>query len=115
VIALAAVFVVTRPHSESSDPGCQTYSSTALPAYNNAVKVLNSQSAEATVRGEMSTAVTDLTSAARQAKSASARSALGTMLTQLKAVQSGVAAGSVPSSVVKALNAASAAADTACS
>jgi hypothetical protein len=37
------------------------------------------------------------------------------MLTQLKAVQSGVAAGSVPSSVVKALNAASAAADTACS
>jgi hypothetical protein len=37
------------------------------------------------------------------------------MLTQLKSVQSGVAGGTVPSSVVKALNAASAAADTICS
>ena len=115
VIVLGAVYVVTRPHSISSDPGCQAYSSTALPAYNNAVKVLNSQASEAKVSGETSTAVTDLTSAAQQAKSASVRSALGTMLTQLKTVQAGVAAGSVPSSVVKALNAASAAADAVCS
>ena len=115
VIALAAVFVVGRQHDASSDPGCQAYASTALPAYNKAVGVLNTQAAQATVSGEMSTAVTDLTSAARQAQSTSVRSALATMLTQLKTVQAGIAAGTVPSSVVKALNAASAAADTACS
>jgi hypothetical protein len=115
VIVLAAVFVVGRQHGGSSDPGCHAYASTALPAYNKAVGVLNTQAAQATVSGEMSTAVTDLTSAAQQAQSASARSALGTMLTELKTVQAGVAAGSVPSSVVKALNAASAAADAVCS
>jgi hypothetical protein len=115
VIALAAVLIVGRQHGTSSDPGCQAYASTALPAYNKAVGVLNTQAAQATVSGEMSTAVTDLTSATQHAQSASVRSALGTMLTQLKTVQTGIAAGTVPSSVVKALNAASAAADTACS
>ena len=115
LIAVAAVVIPGRLHGGSSDPGCQAYANTALPAYNKAVGVLNTQAAQATVSGEMSTAVTDLTSAARQAQSASVRSALGTMLTQLKTVQAGIAAGTVPSSVVKALNAASSAADTACS
>jgi hypothetical protein len=115
VIALAAVFVVVRQHGGSSDPGCHAYANTALPAYNKAVGVLNTQAAQAEVSGELSTAVTDLTSAAQQAKSAPARSALGSMLTELKTVQVDVAAGSVPSSVVKALNADSTAADAVCS
>jgi len=115
VIALAAVFLVGRQHGGSSDPGCHAYASTALPAYNKAVGVLNSQAAQDAVTGELTTAVTDLTSAAKQAQSAPVRSALGTMLTELKTVQVDVAAGSVPSSVVKALNADSAAADAVCS
>jgi len=116
VIAVVAVLVVTRQqHGASSDPGCQAYASTALPAYNKAIGVLNTQAAQATVSGELSTAVTDLTSATRQAHSGSAKSALGTMLTQLKAVQTYVAGGSVPASAVKALNSASSAADTVCS
>jgi hypothetical protein len=115
VIALAAVFVVVRQHGGSSDPGCHAYANTALPAYNKAVGVLNTQAAQAAVSGELSTAVTDLTSATRQAQSGSAKSALGTMLTQLKTVQTYVAGGSVPASAVKALNSASSAADTVCS
>ena len=62
----------------------------------------------------MTTAITDLASAAQQAQSASARSALGTMLTELTTVRADVKAGSVPSSVVSALNADSSAADAAC-
>ncbi len=115
VIALAAVFVVVRQHDASSDPGCQAYANTALPAYNKAVGVLNTQAAQATVSGELSTAVNDLSSAAKQARSASARSALVAMLAELTTVRADIASGSVPTVVVKALNAASAAADTACS
>jgi hypothetical protein len=119
VIALIAVAAVVVPGrlrgGGSSDPGCQAYANTALPAYNNAIGALNnSQSEQGTLSADMTTAVTDLASADQQAQSASARSALGTMLAELKTVRADVKAGSVPSSVVSALNADSAAADTAC-
>jgi hypothetical protein len=116
VIVLAGVFYVGRQSGGSSDPGCKAYASTALTAYNKAVDVLNnSQASQATLSADMKTAVADLTSAAQQAKSASARSALGGMLTELKTVQTDIASGSVPPSVVSALNADSTAADNACS
>jgi hypothetical protein len=115
VIAVAAVFVEGRLHSGSSDPGCQAYASTALPAYNKAVDVLNSQAAQSTLSADMTTAVNDLSSAAKQAKSASAKSALGAMLTELTTVRADVASGSVPTAVVKALNADSTHADSVCS
>ena len=115
LIVVAAVVVPGRLHGGSSDPGCQAYANTALPAYNNAIKVLNSQAAQGRLGADMTTAITDLASAAQQAQSASARSALGTMLTELKTVRADVKAGSVPSSVVSALNADSTAADAACS
>jgi hypothetical protein len=63
----------------------------------------------------MTAAITDLASAAKQAQSASARSALGTMLTELMTVRADVKAGSVPSSVVSELNADSTSADSVCS
>jgi hypothetical protein len=116
VIAVAGVFAAGRLlHSGSSDPGCQAYANTALPAYNKAVGVLNSQASQSTLGADMTIAVTDLTSAAQQAQSGPARSALGAMLTELKTVQADVASGSVPSAVVKALNADSTAADGVCS
>jgi hypothetical protein len=115
VIVLAGVYVLGRQHRGSSDPGCQAYANTALTAYNNAVKVLNSQASEAAVSAAMTTAITDLGSAAQQAQSGPAKSALGTMLTELKTVKTDVATGTVPSSVVKALNADSTAADNVCS
>jgi hypothetical protein len=116
LIAVAAVVVPGRLHGGSSDPGCQAYANTALPAYNNAIKVLNdSQASQGTLDADMTTAITDLASAAQQAQSASARSALSTMLTELKTVRADVKAGSVPSSVVSALNADSTSADSVCS
>jgi hypothetical protein len=115
VIAAAAAFVYPRLHSGSSDPGCKAYASTALPAYNTAVDLLNSQGSQSTLGADMTTAVTDLTSAAQQAKSAAARSALGAMLSQLKTVRTDIVSGSVPSAVVKTLNADSATADSVCS
>jgi len=116
VIALAGVFYVSRQPGGSSDPGCKAYASTALTAYNKAVDALNnSQVSQATLSADMTTAVTDLASAAQQAQSASARSALTAMLAELKTVQTDVASGSVPSSVVTALNADSGTADNVCS
>ena len=116
LIALAAVFVPGKLlHSGSSDPGCQAYANTALPAYNKAVNVLNSQATQSTLSADMTTAVTDLTSAAQQARSASAKSALGAMLTELTTVKTDVASGSVPPAVVKALNTDSTQADSVCS
>ena len=115
LIAVAAIVLPGRLHGGSSDPGCQAYENTALPAYNSAIEVLNSQAAQGSLGADMTTAITDLASAAQQAQSASARSALGAMLAELKTVRADVKAGSVPSSVVSALNADSAAADSACS
>jgi hypothetical protein len=116
LIAVAAVIIPGRLHRGSSDPGCQAYASTALPAYNNAIEALNnSKSPQGTLGADITTAITDLTSAAQQAQSASAKSALSTMLTELKTVQADVKAGSVPSSVVSALNADSTSADSVCS
>ena len=116
VIVLAGVFYVSRQAGGSSDPGCKAYASTALTAYNKAVDALNnSKASQATLNADMTTAVTDLASAAQQAQSASARSALGSMLTQLKTVRTDIATGSVPPSVVSALNADSTAADSVCS
>ena len=115
VIALAAAFyVLTRPKG-SSDPGCKSYANTALAAYNKAVDSLNGQASAAAVSADMSAAIADLTSADQLAQSASAKSALGAMLTQLEAVKKDVAAGSVPTSVVKALNTDSTTADNVCS
>ena len=62
----------------------------------------------------MAAAITDLTSASAQAQSASAKSALDALLAEFKVVRADVAAGSVPKSTVKTLNADSAAADRAC-
>jgi hypothetical protein len=62
----------------------------------------------------MSAAIADMTNAIGQAQSASVKSALNGLLTELKSVQSDVKAGSVPTSTVNSLNAASTAADNAC-
>jgi hypothetical protein len=62
----------------------------------------------------MATTVTDLTGAISQAQSDSVKSALSSLLTEMKSVQSDIGAGSVPGSTVSALNGASTAADHAC-
>jgi hypothetical protein len=115
LIALAGVFLGVRTLGGPSDPGCKAYANTALGAYNNAIEVLNSQASQNKLGADLTTAVTDLTSAAGQAQSASARSALTVLLAELKTVQTDVASGSVPSSVVTALNADSSTADNVCS
>ena len=115
MIALAGVFLGVRLHSGPSDPGCKAYANTALGTYNSAVEVLNSQASQSKLGADLTTAISDLTSAAGQAQSASAKSALTTLLAELKTVQRDVALGSVPSSVVTALNADSATADNVCS
>jgi hypothetical protein len=96
-----------------SDPGCTSYSN-ALPAYNRAIGDLNSHASQATLSGDLSTAVSQLTAAMNQAQGTSAKTALQGLLTDLTQVQADVHKGSVPASTVSTLNAASAAADNVC-
>ena len=61
----------------------------------------------------MSTTITDLNTAISQAQSDSVKSALNGLLTQLKTVKTDVKSGTVPTTTVTALNAASTTADKA--
>ena len=116
VIAAAGVLFVTKTfgYFGTSDPGCKAYANTALGAYNVAINDLNAQSSQTTLNADMAAAITDLAGASAQAQSASAKSALGALLAEVKVIRADVAAGSVPESAAKALNADSAAADSAC-
>ena len=117
VIVVIGVLFATKAFGTfggPSDPGCQAYANTALGAYNKTIDDLNAQASPATLDADMSTAIDDLTRAHTEAQSASAKSALGALLSQVKVVRADVAAGSVPTSTVKTLNADSAAADHAC-
>jgi hypothetical protein len=98
----------------SSDPGCKAYSGTAITAYNKTIDDLNAQASQSVLSADMSTAITDLSSAIGQAQSTSVKSALNGLLVQLKTVQADVKSGSVPTSTVDSLNTASTAADNAC-
>ncbi len=106
--------VVGPKYLHHSDPGCTSYSSDALPAYNRAIGELNAQASQATLTQNLSTAVSQLTASVNQAHSASVKTALQGLLTDLTQVQVDVRKGSVPASTVSTLNAASAAADNAC-
>ena len=115
VVAVGGVVVAPKLlHHGSSDPGCKAYSGTALTAYNKTIDDLNAQASQPALTSDMSTAITSLNSAISQAQSASVKSALNGLLTQLKSVQTDVKSGSVPTNTVNALNAASTTADNAC-
>jgi hypothetical protein len=114
VVAIGAVIVTPKLLGPSSDPGCKAYSGSTLTAYNKTIDDLNNQSSQQTLAKDMATTVTDLNGAIAQAHSASVKSALDALLSELKTVQSDVGSGSVPSSTVSALNTASTTADNAC-
>jgi hypothetical protein len=114
VVAVGGVVVAPKLLGGSSDPGCKAYSSTAIVAYNKAIGDLNAQAKTSVIAPDMSAAITDLTNAISLAQSASVKSALNGLLTELKAVQSDVKSGSVPTGTVNSLNAASTVADHAC-
>ena len=114
VVAVGGVVVAPRLLAGSSDPGCKAYSGPALTAYNKTIDDLNAQASQSVLTTDMSTAITDLNSAISQAQAAPVKSALNVLLTQLKAVQTDIKSGSVPTSTVNSLNAASTAADHAC-
>jgi uncharacterized protein involved in exopolysaccharide biosynthesis len=113
VVAVGGVIIAPRLLSPS-DPGCKAYSGSAITAYNKTIDDLNAQASQSVLSADMSAAITDMTNAIGQAQSASVKSALNGLLTQLKTVQSDVRSGSVPTSTVNSLNAASTAADHAC-
>jgi len=100
--------------SSSSDPGCTTYTATALPAYNHAITDLNAQAPKATLTGDLATASSELSTAVSQAQSASVRAALQNLLAQVNVVRADVQSGKVAGPTVAALNAASTTADKAC-
>jgi hypothetical protein len=116
VVLIGAVAAIEGPKylDHHPDPGCTSYSSDALPAYNRAIGDLNSQASRATLSGDLSTAVSQLTAAVNQAQSTSVKTALQGLLTDLTQVQADVHKGSVAASTVSTLNAASAAADNVC-
>ncbi|MGH3278898.1 MAG: hypothetical protein ACRDNW_07155 [Trebonia sp.] len=118
VLAVLAVGgVIAAPRllgGGSTDPGCTAYSGATLTAYNKAITDLNAQASQSVLSTDMSAAITGLTNAVGQSKSASVKSALSGLLTEVQAVNTGIRSGSVSASTVAALNAASAKADNAC-
>ncbi len=117
IVVVIVVLFVTKGFGYfggPSDPGCKVYANTALNAYNKTIDDLNAQASQATLSADMTAAIGDLTTASAQAQSASAKAALSALLAEFKVVRADVAAGSVPESTVKTLNADSAAADSAC-
>ena len=113
VVAVGGVVIAPRLLGPS-DPGCKAYAGNAVTAYNKTIHDLNAQASQSVLAADMPTAITDLSSAVAQAQSASVKSALNGLLTQLQTVQADVKAGTVPATAVSALNAASSAADKAC-
>ena len=114
VVAAVAGVIVTPKLLGPSDPGCKSYTGTALTAYNNTIDDLNVQASQAKLTTDMNTAIAELQTAAGQAQSASAKTALNGLLTELTAVRTDVQSGSVPSATVSQLNAAANKADNAC-
>ena len=114
VVAIGGVVIAPKLLGGSSDPGCKAYSGSALTAYNKTIDDLNAQASQSVLSADMSTATTDLNAAISQAKSDSVKSALNGLLTQLNTVKTDVKSGTVPTTTVSALNAASTTADNAC-
>jgi len=113
VVAVGAVIWTPRLLGPS-DPGCKAYAGATLTAYNKVIHDLNTQAPTAELSPDMTTAITDLTGAVAQAKSASVKVALDALLSDLKTVQSKIGSGSVSTSMAHSLNAASVTADHAC-
>jgi hypothetical protein len=113
IVGVGAV-VVGPKFLKHTDPGCNAYANSALPAYNHAVADLNQQSSQATLAKDLSAAITQLNGAISQAQSASVKAALQDLVTDLTQVQADVQKGTLPASTVSTLNSASAAADGAC-
>jgi hypothetical protein len=113
--AIAIVGVILAPKVLGpSDPGCKAYAGPALTAYDKTINDLNAQASQSQLSADMSAAVSELTTAAAEAKGSSVKSALNGLLAELRTVQTEVAAGAVPTATVNALNAASTTADSAC-
>jgi hypothetical protein len=112
-VAIAGVILVPKMLGPA-DPGCKTYSGPALTAYNKTINDLNGQASQSLLSADMSATVSQLTQAIADAHGPAVKSALNALLSELKTVQADVAAGTVPTSTVNALNAASTTADNAC-
>jgi hypothetical protein len=115
VIVIAAGAAIGVPKLLSSpDPGCKAYTGTALPSYNQAINDLNTKAPQAKLTSDLTASIGGLKAAADQARSATAKTALNGLLTQLTSVRVDMRKGSVPAKTVTALNSASTAADNAC-
>jgi hypothetical protein len=115
VAVLAAGGVILAPKLlHSTDPGCKAYTGTVLTAYNKTIDDLNRQVPQATLSRDMTSAINQLKTAAGQAQSASAKSALNGLLAQLNKVSGDMRQGAVPAGTVSKLNAAASTADNAC-
>jgi hypothetical protein len=114
IAAVGGVILAPKLFGGSTDPGCKAYTATALPAYNQTIDDLNAQKPQGTLTGDMTTTIGDLTTAAGDAQSASVKSALDGLLTEVTTVRADVRKGTVPPATVSQLNAAANTADNAC-
>jgi hypothetical protein len=99
---------------DPSDPGCRSYAGTAIDAYNQAIRDLNTQAPQSKLTDDIATAITNLNTAADQAKSVTVKSALANLVTELSTVRKDAQKGSVSAQTVAALNNAANTADNAC-
>jgi hypothetical protein len=114
LLGIGAAVAVPR-FLQHTDPGCTAYRTSALPAYNQTITDLNAKApSQATLANDLTTAIAQLSTAAGQAQSATVKSALQGLLTQLTQVQTDLRKGSVPAATVTQLNTAADSADSAC-
>jgi len=116
VVVIGAVLVVPKLSGGggSSDPGCTAYAGAALTAYDKTIDGLNAHASQTSLESDIAATTTDLTAAASQARQQAVHSAIEALLTQLGTLKVNVEADAVPASTLTALNAAAAAADSAC-
>jgi hypothetical protein len=114
VVVVGGVALAVPKLFGTSDPGCASYTGTALTAYNRTINDLNAQASQSQLTSDMTSAIADLTTAADQAKSATVKSALDGLSGELSTVRADVQRGSVSAQTVASLNSASRAADNAC-
>jgi hypothetical protein len=113
LLALALVLLTPKLFG-STDPGCKAYAGSTLSAYNKTITDINHNSAAQVLNRDMATTIAGLNNSIAQAQSGSVKSALRSLLAELKTVQADLGSNAVPSTTMNALNNASTAADHAC-
>lgn len=113
VVLVAAAFLVPKL-LKAADPGCDYFKGTALGSYNQMIDDLNRRAPQSTLNADIQSAISQIGTAEGKASDKTVQTGLSNLRTQLGALRTDEADGSVPQNAVAALNDAAQAADNDC-